>query len=285
MIQKHLNIPAELTYAIELHEDRGEKVRQNLPGAYVLSPASFFGCSVGWSAFGMIYLNPPFDSDHENGRVEIKWLKRATNNLVAGGLMVFVCPEATAKHLQCREHLCCNYDRISVVPFPQPYRKSNEVFVLARKTHQTLPSKQAPQFPSLLVGTNFLYRPAPSSGALPYWKKTSLTELEVEKALAESPLNRHLTVPTMRPLPQPPLALNAGQVALLLACGELDGVIDAGDGMPHVIRGTARKVEEKTDESKTQGSKGKSTVTTTYTERIEMIIRAVDSTGTIHTLG
>jgi hypothetical protein len=283
MIQKHLGVKPEQTYAIELHADRGEQVRMKLPGAYILSPASFFGCQVAWDAFGMIYLNPPFDHDRDHGRVEIKWLKRATSSLVPGGLMLFVCPEATAKHEQCRAFLCQNYERISVVPFPSNYRKSNEVFVLARKNPKPLSGKSVPSFPSLLVANTFLYRPAPSSGALPYWKKTSLTELEVVEALESSPLNRHLKVPAMRPLPTPPLALNAGQVALLLACGELDGVIDTGDGMPHVIRGTARKVEEITEEHKTKG-KSTETTQTTFTERIEMIIRAVDSSGTIHTL-
>jgi hypothetical protein len=283
VIQQHLSLREKDVFAIELHENRGERIKEAMPEANVLTPASFFGCSIGWDAFGFAYCNPPFDNDDSYGRVEIKWLSKCAQYLVPNGVILFVCPEPTTTHGRFMDVMTQGFNSVSIIPFPSLYRKHNEVFVIARKNPSWLSKNKAPRLSLLLASNSFLYRPPTSPGPLPYWKKSSLTENEVLEKLATSPLNRHLEVADMRESSRPPLALNNGQIALLLACGELDGIICPEGGEPHVIRGTARKVDEVVDENKVS-EKSKTITTTTITERIQMIIRAVDQSGEIHTL-
>src|SRR5262249_51333957 len=81
----------------------------------------------------------------------------------------------------------------------------------------------------------------------------------------------------------PPLALGTGHVALLLASGHLDGVVSPEGERPHLVRGTSRKKEVVTSEEVTEDDKGRQTTKTVLTEKIELIVRAVDWTGTVRT--
>ena len=101
--------------------------------------------------------------------------------------------------------------------------------------------------------------------------------------LARSPLCFHLTAPAESKLPSPPLALGIGHVALLLASGHLDGLVQPAGKPPHVVRGTSRKREFVADVTETENENGSTTKKTTISERIELVIRTVDLTGRIQT--
>ena len=64
-----LGCPQSMIYAIELDDSRAAKVRDTLPEAHVLAPASFFGCRASMNSFSLIYLNPPFDDNYTGNRV------------------------------------------------------------------------------------------------------------------------------------------------------------------------------------------------------------------------
>ena len=53
--------------------------------------------------------------------------------------------------------------------------------------------------------------------------------------------------------------------------------------LPHVVRGTARKREYVADVTDTDNPDGSTTTKTTISQRIELVVRTVDLTGTIHT--
>jgi 16S rRNA G1207 methylase RsmC len=94
-----LGCPQCMIYAIELDDSRAQKVRDTLPQAHVLAPASFFGCRATPNSFSMIYLNPPFDDNYAGGRMEIQFLQTATHWLMLGGVMALVCPEGKSPHV------------------------------------------------------------------------------------------------------------------------------------------------------------------------------------------
>src|SRR5579862_7380437 len=54
-----LGCPQCMTYAIELDDSRAAKVRDTLPQAHVLAPASFFGCRATANSLSMTWVNPP----------------------------------------------------------------------------------------------------------------------------------------------------------------------------------------------------------------------------------
>ena len=74
------------------------------------------------------------------------------------------------------------------------------------------------------------------------FQKTALTEEELERELARSPLYDALRQRTLSPLKRPPLSLNKGHTSLLLMTGMLDGYVPSSP--PHVVRGLTSKVEK-----------------------------------------
>lgn len=115
------------------------------------------------------------------------------------------------------------------------------------------------------------------------FEKLELTQAELVCALESSRLRRLLQPPDDPPLPQPPLALGTGHIALLLAAGHLDGVVQPDDEPPHVVRGTARKVSYVSQVEELDNTDGSTTTKTTLNEKIVLTVRAVGADGTIRT--
>jgi hypothetical protein len=273
-----------MTYAVELDEDRADKLRQTLPEAHVLAPANFFGCRASTNSFSFIWLNPPFDDSYGGHRVEMQFLQRATDWLMTGGVMALVCPEdVVSEYSEARRHFAGYFEKCQIVLFPERHRPFREVVVFGHKRVRLegraagslgWESAQAPAY--------FVYNIPPGPGPR-IFEKVEPTEPELQGMLAQSPLREHLTAPAAAALPSPPLALGAGHVALLLASGHLDGVVQPEGKSPHVVRGTCRKRSYVADVTETENEDGSTTTRTTIAERIELMVRIVDLSGTIRT--
>jgi hypothetical protein len=109
------------------------------------------------------------------------------------------------------------------------------------------------------------------------------TEPELQRMLAGSPLRGHLVAPPEAAVPSPPLPLGIGHVALLLASGHLDGVVQPEGKLPHVVRGTSRKHSFVSGVTDSENDDGSTTTKTTISERIDLVIRTVDCSGRIRT--
>lgn len=281
-IVDRLGIQHRQTYAIELEKARGEQIREAMPEATVLSPASLFGCSISSRTMGLVYCNPPFDDQAgEKGRVEFTWLQRCTGLLASRGILVFVCPEPTMEMRNFRMWVAETCQQITVLPFPAKVRKHKEVFVLAiRRRDDIEAATNTFRMNEANAGYQYIIPSAPGPSR---FIKTALTDAELDELIEASPLRSHLNVPPLTELPRPPLALACGHLALLLATGHLDGVVCPADGIRHVIRGTARKTEEETEREETK-TKTEKIVKSTLTERIVLSIRAIDADGVMHEL-
>lgn len=282
-----LGCPPALTFAIELDDGRAETLRAALSEARVLAPASFFGCQASANSFSFIWLNPPFDHGYGGSRVEEQFLRTATGWLMPGGVMALVCPEdVVGEYSDARRHFARYYENVKVVPFPEAHRAFREVVVFGHKrakaridergaaSERTWEWSEAP--------SDFRYRIPPGEGPR-LFQKVEPTESELRRLLEGSPLRSHLAVPPAVALPSPPLALGIGHVALLLAGGHLDGVVQREGESPRVVRGTSRKRAFVSDVTDTVNPDGSVTTRTTISERIDLVVRAVDLTGTIRT--
>lgn len=233
----------------------------------------------------MIWLNPPFDDGYGGHRVEQLFLTTATNWLMPVGVMAFVCPEDVVdEYSDARRHFATYYQDCQIVPFPEKHRRFSEVIVFGRKRakpHAETWSRQA-SWDQALAPPGFVYDLPPASGPRVF-EKVEPTELELQRMLATSPLRSHLTLAPNVPIPSPPLALGIGHVALLLASGQLHGVVHASGQPPHVVRGTARKTEFVSDVTEIENSDGSTSTRTTISEKIELVVRTVDLTGNIQT--
>jgi hypothetical protein len=280
-----LECPPDQNYAIEIDDSRAATLQATMPDAHVLAPADFFGCRASFGTFSFIWLNPPFDYSYGGRRVEEQFLWRATEWLMPGGVMALVCPEdLVEEHSHARQHLARHYEQIRVVPFPQEHRPFNEVVVFGHKRHRpeadrtgTLSSWDPAQ-----AHKDFRYQ-IPSGAGPRRFEKTEPTEPELRRMLASSPLRSHLIAPPEANVPSPPLPLGIGHVALLLASGHLDGVVQPEGKLPHVVRGTSRKHSFISDVTDTDNDDGSTTTRTTISERIDLVIRTVDCSGHIRT--
>jgi tRNA1(Val) A37 N6-methylase TrmN6 len=277
-----LGCPPARTYAIELDESRAQTLHDTLPDARVLAPASFFGCRASLNSFSFIWLNPPFDDGYGGHRVEQQFLTTATDWLMPGGVLAFVCPEDVVdEYSDARRHFGTYYQDCQIVPFPEKHRRFKEVVVFGKK--RAKPQADAWGRGNLAhAPPGTVYDVPPATGPR-LFQKVEPTEVELRRMLTNSPLRTHLTLTPQVPVPSPPLALGIGHVALLLASGQLDGVVHAKGGQPHVVRGTAKKIEYVSDVSEIDNPDGNTSTRTTISEKIELVVRTVDLRGRINT--
>lgn len=273
-------------YAIELDDSRADDVHQELPDAQILAPADFFGCRASMNSFSLVWLNPPFDDSYGGHRVEERFLWRATDWLMPGGVMALICPEDVAdEYSDVRRYFMAHYERCKIVPFPERHRPFREVTVFGhkrQKPHVDLQKSGGLSWESVEAPEDFEYRIPPGNGPR-FFQKIEPTESELQRMLAGSPLCSYLKSPPETPLPSPPLALGIGHVALLLASGHLNGIVQPEGKLPHVVRGTSRKHSFVSDVTDTENDDGSTTTRTTITERIDLVVRTVDLDGQIKT--
>ena len=283
-IAAHYSANPKRVFGCELESSRMLDAQRRLPDCHLVGPANYLACEISPASFSMIWLNPPFDDEiGGGGRVEHDFLRHATRTLVTGGIMAFCCPEDTAKRYDTVRHFLTFYDNVSMIPFQPEHRKFREVVVIGQKVDE-FASK------SRYVGYDCKYSYEPLTYILPTgyypfkFTKTELAEDELLAALALSPLNRLIESRPVRDLPSPPLALGKGHIALLLASGHLDGVVSPPDEPPHLVRGTARKIEYvKSIESEVDEEKGTDKTVVVKSERIVLTIRTLDGLGVIRT--
>jgi hypothetical protein len=182
-----LGCPPALTFAIELDDGRAQKLRTTLPEANILAPASFFGCRVSFGSFSFIWLNPPFDHGYGGHRIEDQFLLTATDCLMPGGVMALVCPEdVIGEYTDARRHFAAHFDNCSIVPFPERYRRFNEVIVFGHKRTRLRANEfSSSSWEAVQAPSGFIYRiPAGSGPRL--FQKVEPTEPELQQMLARS---------------------------------------------------------------------------------------------------
>ncbi len=106
------------TFGIELHRDRAEEAEARLD--HVLA-ADLFATSIANGAFGLLFLNPPYDYDSEDKRTEHAFLTHCTRYLAEDGLLVFIVPRQ--RLAVSARYLSTHYGRMRCWAFPDPERQ------------------------------------------------------------------------------------------------------------------------------------------------------------------
>jgi hypothetical protein len=305
-------------FAIELNASRSARITEAYPDIRLLGPCSFEGTRVTRHSFSLVYLNPPFDDQLDGrGREETGFLTQSIDLLVPGGILVLVCP---VTQVFGRRRMCglldTWFDRLELYLFPDRCRRYSECVVFGRRRKTALPDELIfdvgmlttrgvrqcsavpldqlarlgePQFNQW---QNAEPDPASRKAELDVWElppstapkrfqKTALTDEELERELARSPLHNALRQRNLSPLKRPPLSLNKGHTSLLLMTGMLDGYVPSNP--PHVVRGLTSKVEKlhRTEHSETPS--GDSVTKQVFSESPIPVVRAVWPDGIIRT--
>ena len=239
------------TYGVELHRDRAEDAARRLDHALA---ADLFATSIANGAFGLLYLNPPYDWDSADKRVEHAFLTQTTRYLADGGLLVFIVPRQ--RLTVSARYLSTHYGRMQCWAFPQPEREVFDQVVLFgyRKTDpvpdapaekrvlewaygepEPLRSYPYPEFspptaPSgdVLFATRTVDPVAAAAEARRsgLWASTEITD-------TLWPANDNRTRPLM--------PLRRGHMAMLVAAGFLDNLVLEADGRRILVKGRISK--------------------------------------------
>lgn len=276
-----LKMPTSLAHAIDYFAERGQRIREAMPDAEVVAPCSVDSAGIPPHAYSLLYLNPPFDDSVSGERSEERFLANTFECLAPGGVLVFVCPGQVVGRDLFRSVIAKHFERVCVFQFEATYRKFNEVLVVGTRRKRALLGSTS-YYDATKCEANHIWFVPPVPKPDPIVKLYP-TDDELIDLLKTSPLNKLLEPKKTASIASPPLALGTGHLALLLSAGQLDGLISPPGEVPHVVRGTAKKVEEIID-SETTIDKGKKVVKEVITERIKLTIRVARHTGEIITL-
>jgi hypothetical protein len=226
----------------------------------------------------LAWVNPPFQ-DEIGGckRVEYSFLARATQLLVRGGVMAFLMP-GRAMGYDVQRFFMRHYEDAREMELPGE-RRYDEVLLVGKRRADPVDSYDTPRECEVSDMTwTIPNAPGPAT-----FKKTGPTPLELDRMLAKSPLNRVFVVPKPKEAGRPPLPLGKGHLALLLASGQLNGLVPSIP--PHIVRGSSQKIEY-IAETKSEENPATGAVTTTIVkrEKVVLVVRTVDESGEIVTL-
>ncbi|MEI8375325.1 MAG: DUF6094 domain-containing protein [Planctomycetota bacterium] len=276
-------------YGIELSEDRAAIVRESLPEDQALAPADFLRCAISYHAFSFVWCNPPYDyATGGEGRVETQFIERAAQLLAENGVLALVCPHDVADSYQTSEFFEQYFYDISAMPFPAEACKYNETIILGRKGKQprAVNHRDCPyDWLEKRMEDHFVYK-VPAGQRPRFFRKTEPTDTELVRLVTQSPLRFHIERPAdkLNYRPRPPMSPGIGHRAMLLASGHIDGLICPTDEPPHVIRGTAAKDQYVASCDESEAEDGSVTTKTVISERTRLVVRILDSEGTLTTL-
>jgi hypothetical protein len=313
-----LGVSSGHVFAIELNASRAARIAEAYPELRLLGPCSFEATRISKHSYSLVYLNPPFDDEFGGGgREEVKFVRQAIDLLVPGGILVLVCPvNQVYGTYEMSELLDTWFDRIELYLFPDDCRSFRECVVFGRCRKTALPethirdqgalstrgirccsSAPTEQLTRLGEPQSSEWRGGrPNSESrksqldvweLPFspgpkrFQKTALTDEELERELACSPLYEKLCQRVLSPIKRPPLSLNKGHTSLLLLTGMLDGYVPSSP--PHVVRGFTSKFEKLTRTESHETPSGDSVTKQVFSESPIPIVRAVWPDGIIRT--
>ena len=110
---------------MELHRGQSQEARERLDHTLA---ADLFATSIANGAFGLAYVNPPYDHDSEDKRVEHAFLTHCTRYLAEGGLLAFIVPRQ--RLTVSARYLSTHYQNLGCWAFPDPEQEVFDQVVL-----------------------------------------------------------------------------------------------------------------------------------------------------------
>jgi predicted RNA methylase len=267
-------------YGIEINTERAQAAKRILTK---IVAGDLFSVRARPGAFSILYLNPPYDFDAEDGRTELSFLKHTLPYLAPRGLLLFVVPQKRITNRIARV-LSAYFEDLKVRKFPagefQAYGQiiitglknaraeiNGEVLAsLSQISTMDLPEMVRKEFSLSVpaVARDFFIRSsefgpdelAEELKASFLWKEPALGLIEEEEQ----------TRPAIQPLMPPRKA----HLAMLIAAGLINNQILEANGRSLLIKGTAKKVIDRFEEETEKGIK------ITERERIVTQINAFD---------
>ena len=127
------------TYGVELHTERAQQAAEQLDHAL---SSDLFRCSIANRTYNLLWLNPPYDWDREDKRVEQAFLTQCSRYLEPDGVLVYIIPRNQLP--TSARFLTTNYRRVRAWSFPEPeVEQFDQVVVLGVRKPQPGPDARA----------------------------------------------------------------------------------------------------------------------------------------------
>jgi SAM-dependent methyltransferase len=279
------------TYGIELDHKRAQQARAKL--SRVLWGDALTEVKISPQAFGLLYLNPPYDTAaSENGklqRLEAQFLRRYLGTLQQGGYLVLVIPYYILKH--CAKPLA-RYFSIEVASFPEDeFPAFRQCLVFGRKK-SLVPQEEAERVQlhleelalmdpdQFMDAVNPLEQIAPRSmtipaatHSLPTFTANKTDPLEAIPLVRKAGILKNVLdelTPRKNHTIRPLTPLENGHLALMLAGGYMNGAIEK-DGRQLVIKGVVHKSEKVVSVRENDSGEGSITTRDQYIPTVKVI--------------
>ncbi len=247
------------TYGVELHRDRAEEAARRLTRALA---SDLFATSIANGAFGLLLLNPPYDWDSEDKRVEHAFLTHTTRYLAESGLLVFIVPRQRLSYSA--RYLSTHYGRMRCWAFPSPEREVfDQVVLMGYRKADPVPDAPAESMvmewalgePEPLRSHRYTeYTPVttPSGDILFTTRTVDPVAAAAEARRSGLWANTEITDtlwPAKDGRTRPLMPLRRGHTAMLVAAGFLDNLVLDGDGRRILVKGRTSKEMELVEDS------------------------------------
>ncbi len=278
------NGPPIETFGVELHRERAQEASERLGRALA---ADLFQTSVANGAFGLLFLNPPYDYDSENRRTEHAFLVQCTRYLAEDGLLVFIVPrqrlEVSARYL------ASHYRDLRCWAFPSPEREVfDQVVLMGCRRAEPHPDAYAEeQVREWSVGEPeelsrrprpVVDAPAAPSGDVLFANRTvdplaAAAEARRSGLWASAGVTDSLW-PAKDAKTRPLMPLRRGHMAMLVAAGFLDNLCLEANGSRILVKGRTSKEVVLAEETETAE---------VYRDRLKTTVVALDLDGGVIT--
>ena len=261
------------TFGVELHAERAEQARERLDRTLAVD---LFNTSIANGAFGVLFVNPPYDHDGETKRVEHRFLVHTTRYLAESGLLIFIVPRR--RLAVSARYLASHYRRIRCWAFPDPEREAFDQVVLLgyRKAEPHADPHAEEQIrewaegePETLAPYRYPVYTAQTTQAGDVLFTTRTVDPVAAAAEARrsglwvSPEITDALWPAKDLHTRPLMPLRRGHMAMLVAAGFLDNLCLESDGRRILVKGRTSKefvLVEDTDDKETYRERLRTTV-------------------------
>jgi predicted RNA methylase len=269
-------------YGVEINMERA-RVAKNLLNKVVAG--DLFSVRARPGAFSILYLNPPYDFDADDGRTELSFLKHTVPYLTPGGLLLFLLPQARITTRIARV-LSAYFRDLKVRRFPAEEFQAfgqiviagikkaraeidNEIFTsLTQIPTGDLPEMRRKEFSFIIpaVGKDFFIRSSE------FGPDELAEEIKTSSLWREPALGLVREEQEVKAAIQPLMPPRKAHLAMLIAAGLINNQVLEANGRRLLIKGTAKKVIDRSEEETEKGIK------ITERERIVTQINAFDLT-------
>lgn len=286
-------------YGIEL--DRTRALRADacfkaLDGEALWSAIEDAACDADAS---LLFFNPPYDRIRGSSRMELLLFNAVREWVARGGHLVLIVPDYVLADRYCGLAVSVerNFQLLGLWRFPEPeYGVFKQCVLVAKRRDRALAQNHVP-YPEWAENPQSWPElpddPAPVATLRPVTHDMELRREKIAadlivETLSKSPLRNALLGEAMAPPPKPErplMPLKRGHLALALAGGHCDGIIEA-DGTRFLLKGTlVSRIRKVAQEAKTNSEGEKIADIDVMRTVYEMKVRCLREFGEIESYG